>query len=60
MEDSKDEEDDTYMTDDNPVEGSSAHKIYLEDYKDAQEVSLGEFDAVHANKFQMPKNFKQQ
>jgi hypothetical protein len=60
MEDSKDEEDDTYMTDDNPVEGSSAHKIDLEDYKDAQEVSSGEFDAVHANKFQTPENFKQQ
>jgi hypothetical protein len=60
MEDSKDEEDDTYMTDDNPKEGSSAHEIDLDDYKDAQEVSLGGFDAVHANKFQMPVSFKQQ
>jgi hypothetical protein len=60
MEDSKDEEDNTYMTDNNPEEGSSAHEINLEDYEDAQEVSSGEFDVVHANKFQMPENFKQQ
>jgi hypothetical protein len=60
MEDSKDEENDTYMTDDNPKEGSSAHEIDSEDYEDAQEVSLGEFDAVHANKFWTPENFKQQ
>ena len=60
IEDSKDEEDNTYMTDNDPEEGSSAHEINLEDYKDAQEVSLGEFDAVQANKFQMPENFKQQ
>jgi hypothetical protein len=31
-----------------------------EDYADALEVSSGEFDAVHANKFQLPENFKQQ
>jgi hypothetical protein len=60
MEDSKDEEDDTYMTDNNPKEGSSTHEIDSEDYKDAQEVSSGEFDVVHANKFQTPENFKQQ
>jgi hypothetical protein len=60
MEDSEDEEDDTYMTDDNPKEGSSTHEIDLEGYEDVQEVSLGEFDVVHANKFQMPENFKQQ
>jgi hypothetical protein len=60
MEDSKDDEDDTYMTDDDPKEGSSAHEIDSEDYIDVKEVSSGEFDAVHANKFQMPENFKQQ
>jgi hypothetical protein len=60
MEDSEDEEDNTYMTDDDTKEESSAHKIYSEDYKDALEVSSGEFDVVHANKFQMPENFKQQ
>jgi hypothetical protein len=49
MEDSKDEEDDTYMTDDNPKEGSSKHEIILDNYKDAQEVSLGEFNLIHAN-----------
>jgi hypothetical protein len=60
MEDSKNEEDYTYMTDNNPKEGSSTHEIDSEDYKDVQEVSLGEFDGVQANKFQTPENFKQQ
>ncbi len=60
MEDSKDEEDNTYMTDDDSEEESAAHEIELKDYEDAIEVSLGGFDAVHANKFQMPKKFKQQ
>jgi hypothetical protein len=41
MEDSKDEDDNTYMTDNDPEKGSSAHEIDLEDYKDSQEVSLG-------------------
>ena len=31
-----------------------------EDYGKALEVSSGEFDAVHANKFQVPKNLRQQ
>ncbi len=35
-------------------------QIDSDDYKDAQEVSLGEFDTVHANKFQTQENFKQQ
>ncbi len=60
MEDSKDEEDDTYMTDDDSEEESTAHKIKSKDYEDAIEVSLGKFDVVHANKFQMPKKIKQQ
>jgi hypothetical protein len=60
MEDSKDEEDDTCMTDDGSEEESTAHKIKLKDYEDVIEVSSGEFDAVHANKFQMPKKIKQQ
>jgi hypothetical protein len=49
MEDSKDEEDDTHMTEDDPKEGSRTHEIDLDDYKDAQEVSMGEFNAVHTN-----------
>jgi hypothetical protein len=56
MEDSEDEEDDTYMIEDDSEEESTAHKIKSKDYKDAIEVSSGEFDAVHANKFQTPKN----
>jgi hypothetical protein len=40
MEDSKDEEDDTYMTEDVPKEGSRTHEINLDDYEDAQEVSM--------------------
>jgi hypothetical protein len=60
MEDSKDEEEDTHMTDDDSKEQSSTHEIILDDHKDVYEVSLGEFDAVHANKFQMPVSFKQQ
>jgi hypothetical protein len=41
MEDSEDKEDNTYMTDDNAEEESSAHKIYSEDYDLALEVSSG-------------------
>ncbi len=34
--------------------------IDLEDYNEALKVSSGEFDAVRANKFQAPNNFRQQ
>jgi hypothetical protein len=34
--------------------------LHLEDYDKALEVSSGEFDAVHANKYQNPDNFRQQ
>jgi hypothetical protein len=58
---SKDEDkDDTYMTDNDSKEEPNAHKMDSEDYEDAIEVSLGEFHAVHTNKFQTPANFKQQ
>jgi hypothetical protein len=61
MEDSKgEEEDDIYLTGDNSIEEPSAHKLDSEDYADALKVSLGEFDVVHANKFQLLENFKQQ
>lgn len=39
---------------------SDNHIIDLGDYEAASEVSSGEFDAVHANKFQTPANFRQQ
>jgi hypothetical protein len=54
------EEDNLYLTGDNSIEEPSAHELDSEDYADALEVSSGEFDAVHANKFQSPENFKQQ
>jgi hypothetical protein len=61
LEDSKsEEEDDTYLTGNTSTEEPSAHELDLEDYDDALEVSSGELDAVHANKLQMPENFKQQ
>ncbi len=62
MEDSEGEEEDdtTYLTGDNSIEEPSAHELDSEDYADALEVSSGEFDAVHANKFQSPENFNQQ
>jgi hypothetical protein len=61
LEDSEgEEEDDTYLTGDTSTEEPSTHKLDSEDYDDALKVSSGELDAVHANKFQMPENFKQQ
>jgi hypothetical protein len=60
MEDSNGkEEDDTYLTGNNSSEEPSAHELALEDYDDTLEVSSGELDAVHTNKFQVPENFKQ-
>jgi hypothetical protein len=61
MEDSDSkEEDDTYLTGNNSSEEPSAHELASEDYNDTLEVSSEELDAVHTNKFQAPKNFKQQ
>jgi hypothetical protein len=61
MEDSEgEEEDNTYLTGDNSIEEPSTHELDSEDYADALEVSSGEFDVVHDNKFQLPENFKQQ
>ncbi len=54
------EEDDTYLTGNNSSEEPSAHELASEDYDDTLEVSSGELDAVHTNKFQAPGNFKQQ
>jgi hypothetical protein len=44
----------------NSKASSTTYEINAEDYDDAQEVSLGKFDAIHANKYQEPNNFKQQ
>ncbi len=61
LEDNKgEEEDNTYLTGDTSTEEPSMHKLDSEDYDNALEASSGELDAVHANKFQMPENFKQQ
>ena len=61
MEDSDGEgEDDTYQTGNNSSEEPSAHELASEDYDDVLEVSSGELDAVHTNKFQASENFKQQ
>ena len=59
-EDTDDSEDPSYCTEDDPYDTATEHDINPEDYDEALEVSSGEFDAVHANKFQTPENFKQQ
>jgi hypothetical protein len=59
-EDTNDSNNPSYYTEDNPYDTPNKHDINSEDYNKALEVSLGEFDAVHANKFQTPNNFKQQ
>jgi hypothetical protein len=38
----------------------NAYEINVKDYDDAQEVSLGEFDAIHANKYQELTSLYQQ
>ncbi len=54
--------DSSYHTEDNSYNTPNEHDIdpEAEDYNEALEVSSGKFDAVHANKFQAPKNFWQQ
>jgi hypothetical protein len=59
-EDTADSNDPSYYTEDNPYNTPSKHDINSEDYDEALEVSSGKLDAVHANKFQTPDNFKQQ
>ena len=59
-EDTDDSEDPSYYTEGDSYDTATEHDINPEDYDEALEVSSGEFDAVHANKFQTPENFKQQ
>jgi hypothetical protein len=59
-EDTEDDEDLSYMTADDSESSPTAYEINAKDYDDAQEVSLGKFDSIHANKYQEPKYFKQQ
>jgi hypothetical protein len=58
--DTNDSNDPSYHTEDNSYDTPNKHDINSDDYNKALEVSLGKFDAVHANKFQTPDNFKQQ
>jgi hypothetical protein len=59
-EDTDDSKDPSYHTEGDSYDTATEHDINPEDYDEALEVSSGEFDAVHANKFQTPDNFKQQ
>jgi len=59
-EDTDDSEDPSYYTEGDSYDTATEHDINPEDYDEALEVSSGEFDGVHANKFQTPDNFKQQ
>jgi hypothetical protein len=59
-EDTNDSEDPSYYTEDDLYDTATEHDTNSEDCDEALEVSSGEFDAVHANKFQTPDNFKQQ
>jgi hypothetical protein len=59
-EDTKDSKDSSYTTHNNSYETPNEHDINLEDYEEALEVSSGKFDAVHTNRFEAPKIFRQQ
>jgi hypothetical protein len=59
-EDTDDSEDSSYHTEGDPYDTATEHDINSEDYDEALEVSSGEFDVAHANKYQTPHNFKQQ
>jgi hypothetical protein len=59
-ENTKDNKDSSYTTHDNSYRTPNEYDINSEDYDEVLEVSSGEFDAVHANKFQAPKKFRQQ
>ena len=55
-----DSEDPSYHTEDFSYATPGENELHLEDYNEALEVLSGEFDAVHANKYQNPDNFRQQ
>jgi hypothetical protein len=59
-EDTDDSDNLSYYTEGDSYDTATEHDINPEDYDEALEVSSGEFDVVHANKFQTPDNFKQQ
>ena len=59
-EDSDGRDDSSYSTEEDSYDTPNEHDIDPDDYNKALEVSSGELDAVHANKFQHPVNFKQQ
>ena len=50
----------SYHTEDDSYDTPHEHDIDSEDYNEALEVSSGELNVVHANKFQAPDNFRQQ
>jgi hypothetical protein len=52
--------DSSYHTEDDSFNTPNEHNIDPKDYDEALEVSSGELNAVHANKFQAPENFWQQ
>jgi hypothetical protein len=53
-------DDSSYHTEDDSYDTPHEHDIDSEDYNEALEVSSGELNVVHANKFQAPDNFRQQ
>ena len=57
---SDDSEDPSYNTEDFSYATPGEDDVDPEDYDEALEVSSGEFDAVHSNKYQNPDNFRQQ
>jgi hypothetical protein len=57
---SSDSNDSSYSTEENPYDTPNEHDIDPNDYDEALEVSSGELEAVHANRFHCPVSFKQQ
>ena len=57
---SSDSNDSSYSTEENPYDTPNEHDIDPNDYDEALEVSSGELEAVHANRFHRPVSFKQQ
>jgi len=58
-EDTNDNDDPSFHTEDNSYNTANEHAINSEDYDEALKVSSSVFDAVHANKFETPDNSKQ-
>ena len=52
--------DSSYSTEENSYDTLNEHDIDPDDYDEALEVSSGELEAVHANRFHRPDSFKQQ